>query len=141
MTFVPSSSLAVVGTVTVTDALAESYLATIATNTTGVASEATLKRAERAMDDVALATFAPEMEDADYRNLLEALITNTATLSSALATLTTNTAQLATAQPVTVASLPLPAGAATEATLKRVERAADDLALAVIAPEVLEEGA
>ena len=141
MTFVPASSLAVVGTVTVTDTLAESYLSTIATNTTGVATEASLVRAQRAMSDVALATFAPEMEDADYRNLLEALIANTATLSGALSTLTTNTAQLAGTQPVSIASLPLPSGAATEATLKRVERSVDETALQQFAPEVLDEGA
>ena len=36
----------------------------------------------------------------------------------------------AVTQPVSVASLPLPTGAATEATLDRVKRAANDLALA-----------
>ena len=97
MTFVPASSLAVVGTVTVTDTLAESYLSTIAANT--------------------------------------------ATLSGALSTLTTNTAQLAGTQPVSIASLPLPSGAATEATLKRVERSVDETALQQFAPEVLDEGA
>ena len=140
MPFVPPSSLAIVGTVVVTDLLAESLLQTIATNTTGVSTEATLKRVERATDDVALSTFAPELEEADYRNLLEAMIANTSTLTSALATLTANTAQLATTQPVSIANPQLPAGAATEATLKRVERAMDDVAVTLIAPEVLEEG-
>ena len=131
MPFVPPSSLSVVGTVTVTDTLAETLLATIATNTTGVSSEATLKRLERAADDVSLSTFAPELEEADLRNLLETLITNTSTLQTALTTLTVNTAQLATTQPVSVASLPLPAGAATEGTVKRAERALDELFIQV----------
>jgi hypothetical protein len=39
---------------------------------------------------------------------------------------------LSVSGPVTVASLPLPDGAATEATLKRVQRASDDVAFVAI---------
>ena len=132
MPFVPPSSLAIVGTVTVTDTLAETLLATIATNTTGVATDATLRRVQIAASDTAINTLAPEVEEFDYTHLLEVLATNTSGLATLAATIAANTAQLATTQPISVASLPLPAGAATEATVKRVERGVDDLFIQVM---------
>ena len=140
MPFVPPSSLAIVGTVTVTDTLAESLLATIAANTTGAAKDATVQRVNIATSDTALALLAPDVEEFDYTTLLKAVNTNLATLNTTLGSVVTNTAQLATTQPVSVASLPLETGAATEATLKRVERAVDDMAMTIVVPEILEDG-
>ena len=56
MVFVPASSLAIVGTVTVQDLIAESYLSTIATNTGLAATDAQLKRVLSAVNDTALYT-------------------------------------------------------------------------------------
>lgn len=54
MVFVPASSLAIVGTVTVQDLIAESYLSTIVTNTGLAATDATLKRVLSAANESAL---------------------------------------------------------------------------------------
>ena len=56
MVFVPASSLAIVGTVTVQDLIAESYLSTIVTNTGLAATDAQLKRVLSAVNDTALYT-------------------------------------------------------------------------------------